>query len=88
MKVRKIISLVLNLLAVIAAITGMVLIKQSFIDEGPVLFAKFFTLFTNVLIIFTGLISIGYCIDGFIKKKEDAIKARIEGEKKYWDPLL
>ena len=73
MKVRKIISLVLNLLAVIAAITGMVLIKQSFIDEGPVLFAKFFTLFTNVLIIFTGLISIGYCIDGFIKKKEDAI---------------
>ena len=73
MKVRKIISLVLNLLAVIAAITGMVLIKQSFIDEGPVLFAKFFTLFTNVLIIFTGLISIGYCIDGFIKKKEDAV---------------
>ena len=25
---------------------------------------------------------------GYFKKKEDAIKARIEGEKKYWDPLL
>ena len=24
----------------------------------------------------------------YFKNKEDAIKARIEGEKKYWDPLL
>ena len=25
---------------------------------------------------------------GYFNKKEDAIKARIEGERKYWEPLL
>ena len=68
MKVRKILSLVFNLLAVGASIAGFLIIGQSlkFIS-----FVKFFTLVTNLMIIIVGMVSIGCDIDALIKKDED-----------------
>ena len=71
MKVRRVFSIILNAIAVIGALVGMFFLKQSFLDYGYILFLKFFTIFTNSLIILVGIISIGYYADSFFKKKED-----------------
>ena len=71
MKFRRALSIILNAVAVIASLIGMFCLKQSFIDNGYILFLKFFTIFTNSLIILVGIISIGYYVDSFFKKKED-----------------
>ena len=65
MKIRKIFSLVLNLLAVVASIVGFLIISSSL---TTVTFIKYFTLVTNMLIIVIGLVSTGYAIDGLLKK--------------------
>ena len=71
MKFRRALSIILNAVAVIASLIGMFCLKQAFLDNGYILFLKYFTIFTNSLIILTGLISIGYYVDSFFKKKED-----------------
>ena len=71
MKFRRSLSIILNAVAVIAALIGMFCLKQAFIDYGYILFLKYFTIFTNSLIILVGIISIGYYVDSFFKKKED-----------------
>lgn len=68
MKIRKILSLVINLLAVIASFIG-ILVVQSTLDS--ISFIKYFTLVTNLLIIVSGLISVGYSVDALIKKNKD-----------------
>ena len=70
MKVRKILSLIINLVAVIASIIGFIIIRDSL---TLVAFVKFFTLVTNMLIIIVGLISIGYSVDGLIKKDKEVV---------------
>ena len=68
MKIRKILSLVFNLIAVTAAFVGCLVIRDSLhgID-----FVKFFTLVTNLLIAVVGIVSIGCDLDALIKKNED-----------------
>ena len=69
MKVRKLLSLIINIIAVIAATIGIVIIK----GLQPVTFIKYFTLITNLLIIVMGTVSIGYAVDGLIKKDKDLV---------------
>ena len=70
MKVKKILSLILNSIAVIAAIIGLIVIR----DAGAIVYIKFFTVVTNCMIIISGFISIGFVIDYLIKKdKETAL---------------
>lgn len=69
MKVRKILSLIVNLIAVAAAFAGFMIIRES-LSKDLIAFAKYFTLVTNSLIIIVGLISIGYSIDALFKKDE------------------
>lgn len=68
MKVRKILSLIVNLLAVTASIIGFVLIRDVLTSTY---FIKYFTLVTNSLIIIFGLISAGYSVDALIKKDKE-----------------
>ena len=65
---RKIVSIAINLIAVIISIIGFVLIRDSL---SGVIFVKYFTLVTNTLIVFVGLLSIGYGIDSILKKDEE-----------------
>ena len=69
-KLRKIFSLIVNLIAVAASIVGFIILRTSLqiID-----FAKFFTLVTNLSIVVVGLISVGYAVDGLIKKDKDNV---------------
>ena len=70
MKARKIISLILSFIAVIASVVGIVFLKDSLKELGDyVIFAKFFTLVTNVAIVIVGLVSIGYYTEALLKKK-------------------
>ena len=68
MKVRKILSIVFNLLAIGASVAGFLIIGDSL---TMISFVKFFTLVTNLLIIIVGMVSIGCDIDALIKKNED-----------------
>ena len=68
MKVRKILSIVFNLIAIAAAIVGFVIIGDSL---KMISFVKFFTLVTNLMIIVVGMVAIGCDIDALIKKNED-----------------
>ena len=70
MKARKILSLIINLVAVIASIVGFIIIRDSL---KLVMFIKYFTLVTNMLIIVVGLISIGYSVDALIKKDKEVV---------------
>lgn len=70
MKVRKVFSLILNLIAVIASIVGIVFLKDSLkVLSDYVIFVKFFTLVTNLAIVIVGLVSVGYYTEALIKKK-------------------
>ena len=68
MKVRKLFSLIINLVAVVASVAGFIIIHKTL---NQVDFIKFFTLVTNLLIIVAGIVSIGYAIDGLSKKSEE-----------------
>ena len=75
MKFRKILSICLSLLAIVASIVGFILVRKSL---SLVTYIKFFTLVTNLLIIIVGLVSIGYSVDSLIKKdKETALPTAI-----------
>ena len=71
MKARKALSLVLNIIAVIASITGLILLKDA--EEGSLIYIKYFTILTNCAIIVMGFVSIGFAIDFFINKKKEVI---------------
>lgn len=68
MLAKKIISLILNAIAVVAALIGLIIIR----DSGAIVYYKYFTVLTNCMIMVGGLISIGYSIDYFLKKDKDA----------------
>ena len=68
MKLRKIFSLAINLLAVIFSMIGFGLLARSL---TPVHYIRYFTIITNVLIIVFGLVTCGYCVDSIIKKDKD-----------------
>ena len=70
MKVRKLFSLIINLVAVVASVAGFIIIHKTL---NQVDFIKFFTLVTNLLIIVDGIVSVGYAIDGLSKKSEESI---------------
>ena len=70
MTARKILGIIVNLIAVAASIVGFVIIRSD-LAKNLVLFIKYFTLVTNTLIIIFGLISIGYYIDSIIKKDKE-----------------
>ncbi len=70
MKLRKILSLAINFLAVAASMAGLIVIKDTL---TAIAFVKYFTLVTNVLIIICGLISVGYSIDALMKKDKEAL---------------
>ena len=65
MKLRKIISLVVSLLAIIFSMVGFLLIAK---DTTPISYVKFFTLVTNLLIVVVSTISIGYSVEFLIHK--------------------
>lgn len=66
--VKKILSLILNIIAVTASIIGLIVIR----DSGWIVYVKFFTVLTNCMILISGFISIGYSIDYLIKKDKEA----------------
>lgn len=65
MKLRKILSLVVSLLAIIFSMVGFLLIAK---DTTPISYVKFFTLVTNLLIVVVSTISIGYSVEFLIHK--------------------
>ena len=65
MKLRKILSLVVSLLAIIFSMVGFLLIAK---DTTPISYVKFFTLVTNLLIVAVSTISIGYSVEFLIHK--------------------
>lgn len=65
MKLRKIISLVVSLLAIIFSMVGFLLIAK---DTTAISYVKFFTLVTNLLIVVVSTISIGYSVEFLIHK--------------------
>ena len=67
MKTRKIISLVLNGLAVVASMIGLILLK----DSGALIYIKYFTILTNCAIIIAGITSIGYSVEYLLKKDKE-----------------
>ncbi len=71
MKARKALSLVFNIIAVIASITGLILLKDN--AEGSLIYIKYFTILTNCSIIVMGFVSIGFCLDFFLAKKREVI---------------
>ena len=67
MLAKKIISLILNLVAVIASIIGLIVIRNS----GWITYVKYFTVLTNVMILIAGCISVGYSVDYLLKKDKE-----------------
>lgn len=65
MKLRKIISLAVNLLAIIFSMIGFLLIAR---DTAAIAYVKYFTLVTNLLIVVVGTISVGYSVEFLIHK--------------------
>ena len=65
--VKKILSLILNIVAVIASIIGLIVIR----DSGAIVYVKYFTVLTNCMIIVSGFISIGYSVDFLLKKDKE-----------------
>lgn len=65
MKLRKIISLAVNLLAIIFSMIGFLLIAR---DTVAIAYVKYFTLVTNLLIVVVGTISVGYSVEFLIHK--------------------
>ena len=65
MKLRKILSLVVSLLAIIFSMVGFLLIAK---NTTPIAYVKFFTLVTNLLIVVASTISIGYSVEFLIHK--------------------
>lgn len=65
MKLRKILSLVVSLLAIIFSMVGFLLIAK---DTAAIAYVKYFTLVTNLLIIVVSTISIGYNVEFLIHK--------------------
>lgn len=74
MKIRKILSIIVNLIALVISIIGFVLVSKTFGDYSNIIvpYVKYFTLVTNALICVFSLISIGYSVDSLIKKDKDA----------------
>ena len=70
MKVRKIFSIAINLIAAIASTVGFIVVGNSLTS---VHFIKFFTLVTNLLIIVFSLVSVGYGVDALIKKDKETV---------------
>ena len=68
MKARNIISIVLNGIAVIASLIGLIIIK----DSGAIVYAKYFTVITNSFIVISGLVSIGYSVEFLLKKDKES----------------
>ena len=69
MSLRKIFSLIFNITAIVSAVVGLFLIP----NLQAVYFIKYFTLVTNVLIIFSSAVTLGYMVDYLVKKKKDGI---------------
>ena len=67
--VKKILSLILNTIAVIAAIIGLVVIRSS----GAIVYIKYFTVLTNCMILISGFVSIGYSVDYLLKKDKETV---------------
>lgn len=65
--VKKILSLILNIVAVVASIIGLIVIR----DSGAIVYVKYFTVLTNFMIIISGFISIGYSVDFLLKKDKE-----------------
>lgn len=65
MKLRKILSLVVSLLAIIFSMVGFLLIAK---ETSAISYVKFFTLVTNLLIVVVSTISIGYSVEFLIHK--------------------
>ena len=72
MKTRKIISLILNAIAVIASIVGLFLVEL-INDAGPIIYVKFFTMLTNCLIIVSACVGLGYAIEYLVKKDKEIV---------------
>ena len=69
MKIRKILSLIINIFAILAAIAGICVVP----NLQAIHFVKYFTLVTNTLIIVMSAISIGYVVDALIKKEQEVV---------------
>ncbi len=67
--IRKILSLITNIIAVTAAIIGLIAAKELSLLG----YLKYFTTMTNFLILLMGTVSIGYAIDGISKKNNHVL---------------
>lgn len=71
MKKRKIISLAVSLFAIIVSMVGFLLIAKS---TPPVAYVKYFTLVTNLLIIVTSTVSIGYNVEFLVHRDRQILQ--------------
>ena len=71
MKRRKIISLGISLFAIIASMIGFFLIAK---DTPAVAYVKYFTLVTNLLIVITSTVSVGYCVEFLIHRDRHVLQ--------------
>ena len=71
MKTRKIISLAVSLFAIIVSMVGFLLIAKS---TEPVAYVKYFTLVTNLLIIVTSTVSIGYNVEFLVHRDKQVLQ--------------
>ena len=71
MKKRKIISLAVSLFAIIVSMIGFLLIAKS---TPPVAYVKYFTLVTNLLIIVTSTVSIGYNVEFLVHRDRQILQ--------------
>ena len=71
MKKRKIISLAVSLFAIIVSMIGFLLIAKS---TPPVAYVKYFTLVTNLLIIVTSTVSIGYNVEFLVHRDRQVLQ--------------
>lgn len=71
MKRRKIISLGISLFAIIVSMIGFFLIAK---DTPAVAYVKYFTLVTNLLIVITSTVSVGYCVEFLIHRDRHVLQ--------------
>lgn len=71
MKKRKIISLAVSLFSILVSMIGFLLIAKS---TPPVAYVKYFTLVTNLLIIVTSTVSIGYNVEFLVHRDRQVLQ--------------
>lgn len=68
-KFKAILSLTLNSVAVISSLIGLILVR----DAGAIVYAKYFTIITNCMILLLALVCVGFAIEVLIRKEKQIV---------------